>query len=166
GEVMVRRAGRHVAVEFSAVTVVADRADKYADLGLRTIADAVPALGPAGGLATALADRRGRGGAGWLWLVTCDLVAVEGALLERMLAARGEAGGAVALRDERWEPMPGLYHTAIEPAVREHLAAGERAMWKLLERVGAKAVGLEAGEVGPRQVNTVTELAAWEAAQR
>lgn len=160
GELMVRRVARQFEPYSAGVTVVARGADAYADLGLRTIADREPGLGPAGGLFTALMDRQAQQGAGWLWLVSCDLVAVDAKLLRRLEAAREQAEHAVALRHAHWEPMPGLYHTSIEPGVRAFLESGGRAMQKLLDHVKATALRAEPGEALPRQFNTAAELEA------
>lgn len=77
--------------------VVADAPDKYADMGLPTIADCYPARGPLGGLHAALADLVARSGAGLsetardaaaaLVLVSCDFVVLRAAWLEALGAA-------------------------------------------------------------------------------
>ena len=56
------------------LTVVAETAGKYADLGLATLGDVVVGCGPIGGLQTALQHVRQPG---WLLLVACDMVGVQ-----------------------------------------------------------------------------------------
>lgn len=145
----------------ASVTVVAAEAGAYEDLGLTTIADRVGGLGPMGGLAAALGDRERTAGAGWIALVSCDWLNADAAwlrpLLGRACRDRLEAG-CLAYRSERWEPMPGLYHTSIRPAVEERLATRDRAMWRLLESVRARAVDRPAGLEQLRQANTPASL--------
>lgn len=138
------------------VTVVAATDGQYEDLGLRTIADAHPALGPLAGLERALADRA----AGWLLLAACDTLGLRPEWLERLAAARVGGRSAVAFRGEHWEPMPALYHTAILPAVRGRLGQEEqaRSLHSLLEEHAA-AVALPGGWGALRSINTRADLA-------
>jgi molybdopterin-guanine dinucleotide biosynthesis protein A len=53
GVPLILRLAHQVEPVASPLVVVADRRDKYLDLGLTTIADALPGLGPLGGLLTA-----------------------------------------------------------------------------------------------------------------
>src|SRR5262245_52966476 len=73
GEALISRIAREVEAVASQVTVVAERAGKYDDLGLRTIADLQSGLGPIGGLLTAL----GECGDDWVFIASCDMVAIN-----------------------------------------------------------------------------------------
>src|SRR3954452_12325135 len=55
----------------SSLTVVAEVAGKYDDLGLKTIADQVPGLGPMGGLKTILGSLPENSRSPWFLLVSC-----------------------------------------------------------------------------------------------
>jgi len=163
GQPMVARVAARLAPVAASVTVVADVAGKYADLGLTTIADASPGAGPVGGLVTALGHCEDAHGAGWLLLAACDLVDVDAALVGALRAAAGStmdrSSRAVAFRaaDGRWEPMLGLYATALRADAERWFADGERAMWRVLEAAGATAVDLPGGRAGLGQVNTQAE---------
>ena len=70
------------------MTAVADVADKYQALGLRTIPDCVAGAGPIGGVLTAVedcADQR------WLLVASCDLVGVDCNWVDLLMAGRREA---------------------------------------------------------------------------
>ena len=54
GEPLIKRVARMAMPIAESTTIVADRTGKYDDLGLRSIADDPPHLGPLGGLAAAL----------------------------------------------------------------------------------------------------------------
>lgn len=98
---------------------VARQPDQYADLGLTTIPDILPDQGPLGGLRTALTHRS----RGWIILASCDLIDLNPDWIDALTAARAlhPNAPAIAFRDDRWQPFPGLYHTRllnIEPAWR------------------------------------------------
>ncbi|MEM9414826.1 MAG: molybdenum cofactor guanylyltransferase [Planctomycetota bacterium] len=121
------------------VTAVAQNPDHYADLGLTTIADAAADNGPVQGLLAALIHRTETYGSGWLLLVACDMLITDDSPITALLEALPDTPGscqAVAFRTDRWQPMPGLYHTAMLPTVAAYLADGGRAFQSLLARPG------------------------------
>ncbi|MHC4996447.1 MAG: molybdenum cofactor guanylyltransferase, partial [Planctomycetota bacterium] len=104
------------------VIAVADVPDKYADLGLKTIADAKAHQGPMGGIDAALRHCQ----ADWFLLAACDQLMVRrdwvDTLVQRVTRgmASGEAGDgadAVAYRGKWYEPMPALYRQTLAPIV-------------------------------------------------
>jgi len=141
----------------ASVTVVADRNDKYSDLGFETIADIDSGLGPLGGLKTALTQAR----SGWLIVASCDLAGIELPWIAELLSARTPDAGAVAFKGERWEPLIALYHTRILADVEAAIAANELAMWRLIERVRGVAVKVPADWSEAAQINTPEALNAY-----
>lgn len=137
------------------ITVIADKAGRYADLGLTTIGDIHPGQGPVAGLHTALhhAD------APWLLLVSCDLLELRPHWLEALWHARtdGAHTQAVAFHEQHWQPFPGLYHQSLLAAVERRLAAGDLRMQRLLD-VTASAVSLPSDWPAVAQVNTPEAL--------
>lgn len=156
GVALLRRVAEGFGPRVSAAYAVAATAGAYDDLGVATIADDTPHQGPLGGLVRALRHRLERGGTGWLLLCGCDFVDPGPRWLDPLLATAERAldAGAVASHGERWEPMPGLYHTRLLPVAERHLEAGRGAMWRLLEAAGAVRVGLPSGAEGVPQANT------------
>lgn len=138
----------------SRVTVVADLRDKYADVGLRTIADTEPGKGPLGGLATALGDLHPD--ENWLLLVSCDLLLIRSEWLAALSSTAHPP--ATAFRGQYWEPLLALYHRSIGPAVRAQLATGNRAMQRLLDATAATAVPLPSDWPITLQANTPSDL--------
>ncbi|MCA9672310.1 MAG: molybdenum cofactor guanylyltransferase [Myxococcales bacterium] len=133
----------HVAAELrpvaSRVVAVADEADKYADLGIETIADDGSHQGPLVGLLAALGDLRAD--ERWLLLVAGDLAHLRHAWLAPLLAARVDSDAAVAYRGgDRWQPVFALYSRAARHLVRRRLAEGQRSLQGLLDALGARAV--------------------------
>lgn len=140
------------------VTVVAAVADQYADLGLRTIADLVPGLGPLGGLQAALHDGEPDR---WCLLVSCDFAAADAGLVRPLIQRIATGVPAIAYRHEHWEPLLGLYHGSLRAEVDRRIAAGDRAMHRLLDAVGAVAVEPPENWPAIAQVNTPEDLAAY-----
>lgn len=131
-------------------TVVADVPDKYADLGLRTIADIQPGLGPMGGLATALHDAGDRE----ILVTSCDLVSVEPAWVRLLTAVDG---AAVAFKKQKgWQPLFAVYRPDSAAVVARHIASESLSLQLVLDEIG-QAVPLPLAWVGG--ANTPDELA-------
>lgn len=140
----------------SSFTVVADRADKYADLGLRTLGDLNPGLGPAAGLQTALNDLSQDDS--WLLLCPCDAVVIHPHWLAQLLAARNDDAHAIAFHGDRWQPMPALYARHCLPIVDEQLRLNQLSMQRLLDRLNTTRLPQPSDWPHAWQVNSVDEL--------
>jgi len=148
------------------VSIVAERADKFGALGLRTIGDSGAHLGPLDGLRAALTDLPA--GHDWLLLTAGDVVGIDVAWADRLLDARGEGGArAVAFRGGgRWEPLPALYHRGVLPSVVQRLPRdggpggrpGRAALWQLLDAVATVPLPLPPDWGRATNVNTVADL--------
>ena len=147
----------------SSITVVADQAGKYEDLGLRTIADRHPGQGPLAGLHASMLDAQP---APWLLLASCDLIAVRRRWVDLLMAARGAEVRAIAFRHDRWEPLLALYSTALLDEMTVRLERKDLAMQRLLDGVQATALPLPADWPALCHVNTPAELAEYERMKR
>ncbi len=144
----------------SSVTVVADRAHKYEDLGFRTIADLSPHRGPLAGLQTALTDLPN--GSIWLLLCPCDAVVIRPEWLRRLLDARGTDRDAIAFRSEHWQPMPALYARTSLTWVTRQLVGGQWSMQRLLSDLRVASLSLPSDWPECWQVNTQADLARYD----
>lgn len=121
------------------VVVIADRPRKYVDLGLETVADRIPGMGPLGGLHGALSDRMERIGEGWSWVASCDFVSIQQHWLDAL---------ARADRKERWiicyegQPLLGLYHTDLIGELEQRLETGRLALRDLVREIAAHTLQL------------------------
>ena len=142
------------------ITAVAQAPGAYGDLGLATIADQRPGLGPVAGLHAALTHR----GTGWLLLASCDTLGLRADWVELLVAAaRPDASPpAVAFRHQgRWEPTFGLYHTDALGEVEGALEREQLALWRLLDALGARALESPEGWERVRSINTPEALESW-----
>ena len=139
----------------ASVCVVAARPGLYGDLGLRTIGDEHPGLGPVAGLEAALSDA---GGAGWILLTSCDLVSPKTSWVQILLAAAANGPQAVVFRGEHVEGLFGAYHTSALEPVRGFLAGGGRAVHHLLDQLKTTYLPLPQDWPALPHINTLAEL--------
>lgn len=156
GEPLILRVQRLLAPISLSVTAVAERAEKYADLGLRTIPDVHPGLGPLAGLEASLTDLPH--GEDWLLLCSCDALVVHRHWLDRLVEARAEGFDAVAFRGEHWQPMPALYARSCQPLVQESLDQRRLSMHGLLDRAATRALPLPIDWPEDWQANSPADL--------
>lgn len=123
-------------------------------LGIETVPDRTPGLGPLGGIATALAAAE----APVVAVLACDLPLVTA---EAVLALVGALGltddAAVAVASGRRHPLLAAYRTSALPHVEDVLAAGELAVHAALDRLHVVEIEL-ADPAWATNVNTPEDL--------
>jgi len=154
GKPLILRVAENLKPVASSISVIADVAGKYSDLGFETIADDVAGLGPLGGLKTALRHR----GDGWLFLTSCDVVSFNPQWIELLQRGAAPGSGAVAFKTDRWQPLPALYHSSIMSTLDKQISLNTLALWKLLNAAKSNAVPPPPDWFRFRQVNTQQEL--------
>ncbi len=97
-----------------AVEIVADRADRYADLGIECLVDWHAERGPLAAVATALHHREQQQ-SGWLLLLSCDLLVWREAWFEQLRAAL-----------QQFPSSANQAATAHEPETAEHVGSERR----------------------------------------
>jgi molybdenum cofactor guanylyltransferase len=124
------------------IVLVGD-ATPYALLGLSSVRDAPPGVGPIGGL-TGLLEHARRNGQRNVLALACDLPYVRAALVERLVLADPRAAAVVPRADGVLQPLCARYDVdECLPVARAAVEAGERALFRVVERLGARAVVLE-----------------------
>ncbi len=144
-----------------AVSVVADRRDRYADLGIECIADPVAAAGPLAGLVAALGDRKQRLGGGWLLLVGCDQAWWKQDWSEQFVRAVEKTSASPSSREplaitflpadedrtsatgSAMQPIPGLYHSNLLPTASQHLEQRRLSLRSLLQNANYQSVSIQ-----------------------
>lgn len=143
-----------------AVEIVADRADRYDDLGVQCLVDRLIGQGPLAGVATALQHREQQR-PGWLLLISCDLYvwraewfkSLAKMAIEHQPSPNGNAPqpvDAIAfvgdmksdLRVEKqvWEPFPSLLHTRLLPQALTNLRREQYSLQTLFQASRTVAV--------------------------
>jgi len=142
-------------------TAVADREDKYADLGLRTIADHTPGLGPVGGLHAALTDLPED--CDRLLLCPCDAAVIRPGWIEQLLHIEVGTNDAIAFRERegRWQPMPAVYARRVLPHVEALLKRPRPRMQDLLDLVHTRPLNIPPNWPARWQINRQEDLRAF-----
>jgi molybdopterin-guanine dinucleotide biosynthesis protein A len=137
-----------LAVPGAARVLVGDAA-AYTSLGLPSLPDEPPGIGPLGGL-RALLQQAARAGERAVIALACDMPFVSAHLLRRLSLEQPEATAFAPRQGERWEPLCARYDVSAQAAVEAALAAGERSLQKVFARVGdgALSLALRQDEVG------------------
>ena len=129
--------------------------------GVVRVVDAVPDLGPLGGLQSVLAASE----ADFLLVLAVDLPRMESDFLARLVA---NGAGAVPRTERGWEPLAALYPRAeLLSLVEEFIGAGKRRLQDLLDEAAARgwirAVPVEGTDSALfANLNTADDLAALE----
>lgn len=126
------------------VTVVADRSDRYSQIGIESLVDLYQDSGPLSGITTAMQDRQDRLGEGWLLVLTCDQLKWDSAWLQKSRSLR--AGNSkprqfeiIAWGDQQTPAqtpltlIPGLYHTSLLPELHQRCQQGQLAVRSLMQ---------------------------------
>ena len=109
------------------VFIVATGAERFADLAVPVVADALPDAGALGGLYTALISAR----AGWIVVIACDMPFITASALAALVAEAVAAGadgadGAWARSARGIEPLFACYRTSAAARLRALIERGER----------------------------------------
>ena len=125
------------------------------DAHMPCIADTEPGLGPMGGLITALEHA---GDAEWVLISSCDWLRLKPRWVQLLLQARVDGVDAVAFRDDRWQPLPGVYRPVAGEIGRILVDRDVRALHALLNEVRARPLELPENWSEAAQINTPDDL--------
>lgn len=144
------------------VHFVADRADRYADLGVTCLVDVQPDSGPLSGLASALqhsGSQLNPEHSNWVLLLSCDQRNWQTAWYDQLVSHVHDAASAVVYFDDQWQPMPGLYHVDLLSTVVQRLQNRRLSMHGLLDAIEQRAVKVHTTQPPSRwSFNTLAEL--------
>lgn len=113
---------------------------------VRCLADALPNAGPLAGIATALVHARWP----YVLVVGCDAPLLNPELLDYLLRLAPGHDAVVPRLGTRAHPLHAVYDRRIHPIVCESLAAGERRVMSLLDRIAVRWVDeAELREIDP-----------------
>jgi len=156
GVPLVKRVEQMLMPVASRITVVADVPGKYTDLGLRTIVDRTPGLGPLGGLDSAIADLDQS--EPWLLLCCCDALVIHAAWLDQLLTHMRPGVRAAAYKGKNWQPMPALYARSCATQVDAQINSADLSLRGLLDQLSAIALQMPADWPEHWQANRPEDL--------
>ena len=142
GQPMLLRMTALAAKVAGAACVVAP-AKRYAQLGVRIVADRWPGAGPLGGVATALLHTAETlPGCEWNLVLGCDLPFLTEEWLAYLAdyARKSGAQAVVPVSDEGFEPLCACYRTDAGPALAALLESGVRRVTAALESLRTEAL--------------------------
>jgi molybdopterin-guanine dinucleotide biosynthesis protein A len=153
-------AGR-VATALAAVgcqTVVAagGDADELAPLGLDLVPDVVAGEGPLSGILAVLERFADRDPAPDVFIVACDLPYLHPDDLGALVTHRTADVDVVVAQSRQLEPTCAIWSISALPHLREAFAAGERALYRVLDGLVTVEVGIAVDSV--RNINTPDDL--------
>jgi molybdopterin-guanine dinucleotide biosynthesis protein A len=137
GRTLLERAVAALTPSVDAVLLATGAEPRYAQLGLGCVLDRAPGAGPLAGLEAALAaalaaDSAARAPAvgARVAVLAVDMPGVDSALVAALCerAERDDADALLLATESGVEPLCGVYHVRVLPAVRAALDAGERRM--------------------------------------
>jgi molybdopterin-guanine dinucleotide biosynthesis protein A len=126
----------------TAPQVLVGASEAYGDLDLLALADEPAGVGPLGGLRALLLHARETGCAGAV-VLACDLPYVSETLVRLLATEAPEAAFLAPRSGELWETLTARYSVTALEAVDAALGAGERALQRVIRRLGAGAKELE-----------------------
>ena len=138
GRPLVLRVADSLAPWACRVTAVVDQPGRLAGLGLRECVDGGTHQGPLLALAAALDDLQPE--EDWLLLAPCDVVGLERIDWGLLGRARCPQDQAAAFVQDRWQPLPALYHRSLKSLIAQRLAQGDRSLRGLLDAARARGV--------------------------
>jgi molybdopterin-guanine dinucleotide biosynthesis protein A len=154
-----------------AVALVAQQTRDYADLGIRTLSDAIPNAGPLAGVITALEDLRlrcnpPRGSDDRLpdanancWILTCDLLGSDWSWMDRLMAEHLPTALVTAFEEDAFRPFPAIYTHAMLSVAKRVWGEGGRSMRSAFSAAGPRVHWVPPRGIAlPRSFNTPEEL--------
>lgn len=134
-DTLLTRAIRIVSSVVEDVVVVARRDQAIPD-GLVVVRDPVDDQGPLAGLITGLHASRGE----LVFVTACDMPLLQPAVITRLFDLIGDADVCVPVTGEHTMTLCAVYRRSVLPYADALLAAGQRSVRALIERVNAKHI--------------------------
>lgn len=144
GEPLLARVARRLSSSVDEVLVIGPQSLAPLAPHARVVEDALPAIGPLGGLYTALAATRSTR----IFLVACDMPFICPGLVQAMLAlaeTRDDADVVALYANERVQPLHAVYSRGCLPAVERALKAKNHSLHALLEHLAVVTIDTETG---------------------
>jgi molybdopterin-guanine dinucleotide biosynthesis protein A len=147
---------------FPEVIVATNRPERFASLGVTTVADEFPGAGPLAGIHAALRAARHP----HVFVAACDMPGLDADVIRFLLSRIGDADAVVPRWDRDIEPLHAVYAVRLRPRMEAALRAGRHALRDFLPDVRVDYVAedelarIRGTARSMLNVNTPEELAA------
>lgn len=142
GEPLLARGARRLAPAVDEVVVIGPQSLAPLVPDARVVEDALPSIGPLGGLYTALTTTT----SARIFLVACDMPFVSPGLVRAMLAlaeTREDADAVVLNANGRMQPLHVVYARGCLPAIERALTTNDHSLHTLLAQLAVVAIDTE-----------------------
>jgi molybdopterin-guanine dinucleotide biosynthesis protein A len=142
GEPLLTRVARRLSPAVDELLVIGPQSLAPLAPRARVVEDALPALGPLGGLYTALTATT----SAHIFLVACDMPFIRRGLVRAMLAfaeTRGDADVVALDANGRVQPLHAVYSRACLPTVERALKASDHSLHALLAQLAVVTIDAE-----------------------
>lgn len=165
GLVQIQRLANQLSADAWQAVAVSQKADEFATLGIRTVADIEPDQGPLAGILSGLIDFQvlGQNTSPWALFTTCDLWMWNRRWSEMLVPASVSQdslpGLLVHFESDSFLPFPCAVHRDALPEIRRAWESGCRSMRQLTRELGPLALPRSIDRnLFPRSFNTPEEL--------
>lgn len=134
---------RHVfdalAPVFPKISIIADDTDKYNFPDVKAYPDIIPALGPIGGIYTALhyADK------GKIFICACDMPFLNSDFIEYMISVSHNCHITVPVVNNYYEPLHTVYSADCLELIKKIIDSGDRKVISLFDMIEVRKVSEE-----------------------
>lgn len=138
-------------------SIMAERPDKYLDLGIACIVDERPNMGPIIGLISSLRHRSQTQGQGWILAIGCDQALWSNDWWRKLASAVGMDSAGIGSAEDNLgpsiqtvtfvsaeqgspQPIPGLYHTSLIQELERRISVGQKSLRRILPEISWQAI--------------------------
>ncbi len=120
----------------SDIIIAGDDLEKYSFLGIKTIPDIIPRLGPIGGIYSGLIHAKGNR----IITVPCDMPFINSEFLSHMTMIQGGYDVIVPFINNRYEPLLAIYGPACLEPIKKTIDRGEKKIIAFFNEVSVRAI--------------------------
>ena len=122
GKPLIKHVVDAVSPVFKSVSIISNDTEKFSFLGLNTIPDIIPDLGPIGGIYTALTHSAGKS----IFAFACDTPFIDKRFIEYMTLKIKGFDIIVPSISDRYEPLHTIYSSSCLPHILKLINSGDR----------------------------------------
>lgn len=124
---------------FDSILISTQDKHQYGFLGLPVIRDEQPENGPLMGIYSSLKSSQHDVN----FIIACDIPELDTAFIRTLLCHIHGYDAVIPLKNNRYEPLLGVYRKSIIPVIKQMLENGERKVSLLLDRIRVKTVPMD-----------------------